>query len=255
MTKPYEVFAQYYDYHMRHVDYPRWLQQILTLYARHSKRTLHKVHELACGTANVASLLVEQGYQVSASDSSNAMLQIAQTKQFAPELSLADMTAALPDKGYDLVLCLFDSINYLLADDQVHQLLNSVAAALPAEGLFIFDISTLKNSLDNFNHYVDVVDKDDCYLVHQADYDELKHRQITHLTMFQRYDNHYLRSDETHEQKVYRCAELSYIIDNSPLICEGIYSLYYDKNMIKQNINKLDYQYSRLFFVLKKPVK
>lgn len=249
---PYDTFAPYYDHYMKHVDYDKWTDKILYLYAQHTTLKLKDIHELACGTANIAERLVKKGYNVSASDRSLEMVKIAGQKDHAPKLVQADMTDELSSNSYDLVALVFDSINYLLETDKVSVLFSNVSKALRKNGLFIFDISTYKNSQDNFDDYISLDETKDHVLIHQAEFDPDNRLQKTKLTIFKRSDNHYIRMDEEHLQRVYSVQELLTLSESSRLECVGIYSMVYDKNLLKTNSRKLDHQYSRLFFVLKK---
>lgn len=248
----YDFFAPYYDRYMRHVDYDKWTEKILSMYNLHSSAKLRDILELACGTANISERLVRKGYVVTASDRSGEMLKYAAQKEHKPRLQQAEMTDELPADAYELIILVFDSINYLLEKTDITRLLENISKALKKNGLFIFDISTHRNSLENFTDYVNIDETNDYMLIHQADFDTEHRLQKTKLTIFKRSDNHYIRMDEEHQQRVYNTHELLYLIENSSLECAGIYSLVYDKNLLKTNTRKLDHQYSRLFFVLKK---
>ena len=247
----YDNFAPYYDKYMRHVDYDKWVKKILDIYSLHSSSKLTDILELACGTCNVSQKLVGMGYKVTATDRSMQMLKYAEQKPNAPKLYLSVMTDPLPEASYDLILLVFDSINYLLEYTDVSTLLSNISIALKKGGLFIFDISTYKNSSDNFDDYTHVDDSINHCLIHRAEFDHIKRLQKTRITIFQKQDNHYFRMDEEHIQKVYYVHELLQLCDSSPIECTGIYSQSYDKNLLKTNTKKLDHQYSRLFFVLK----
>lgn len=247
----YNKFAPYYDKYMQHVDYDRWTEKLLTLYKQHGNHPLNDILELACGTASISERLVRKGYQVTASDRSEGMLRYAAQKAYKPNLYQADMTDKLPEQAYDLILIVFDSINYLTEPVELEKLFQAVSPSLKTGGLFIFDISTYRNSTENFNGYLNLDEDKDYILIHRADFNAVSRMQKTHLTIFERSDNHYIRSDEEHLQKVYYVSEILAACSNSPLDCIGIYSLVYDKNLLKQNPRKLDHQYSRLFFVLR----
>ncbi len=244
----YEAFAPFYDHYMKHVDYDHWTAKILSLYHMHGNRELNDILELACGTANIAERLVRMGFNVTASDRSEPMLKIAELKDFKPSLKLSDMTEAHPQRAYDLVILAFDSINYLLEPNQVSSMLERTGKSLKKGGVFVFDISTRKNSAENFNGYLNVDETSTHVIIHRAQFDTARNLQHTDLTIFYREDNHYLRREEHHVQRVYYVNELLKHIAHSCLECVGIYSLNSNRNLRKENPNKLDQQYTRLFF-------
>lgn len=151
-SAPYHALAALYDTLMGDVDYDSWADYIDELIQIHGPKT-EKILEVACGTGSLALSLDELGtYDVTATDLSEAMIQIARKKAalaLSPvRFSVADMTDLNPYRDFDAVLCLFDSLNYLLEPNQVATALHEMHAALKPGGLLIFDISTEANSRD-----------------------------------------------------------------------------------------------------------
>jgi SAM-dependent methyltransferase len=72
------------------------------------------------------------------------MVELARKKsRGAADVVVADMRG-LPDLGvFDLVTCLDDSLNYLLAADEVGAVLHGIARLLRPGGLLVFDVNTL----------------------------------------------------------------------------------------------------------------
>jgi SAM-dependent methyltransferase len=237
---------------MRHVDYDKWTDKILSIYKNHTNRPLQDILELACGTASISERLVAQGYIVTASDRSEEMIKAASLKQHKPVLLHADMTSPLKENAYDLVIIVFDSINYLTDKEDISRLFTNVYQGLRPDGLFIFDISTYRNSMDNFSDYLNLDEAENYLLIHRADFDPEKRLQSTKLTIFRQVDKLYEKLEEEHQQRIYSVHDLIDLCDKSPLDCVGIYNLAYDKNLLKTNVRRLDHQYSRLFWALKK---
>lgn len=246
---PYNSFAAYYDHYMRHVDYDAWTDKVISLFNTHSNLKLKDIMELACGTANISERLVARGYNVIASDQSIEMLQIASLKHFKPTLTQADMTDELVPESYDLILLMFDSINYLMSKVKINQLFQNCKQGLKKGGLLIFDISTIKNSLENFNHFLNIDDTPEATIIHKADFDVETRIQKTFITIFLQKEDIYVRTDEIHKQQIYITSDLISCLNLNELDVVGLYSLNGMKNLIKQNLKKIDYQYSRLFFV------
>lgn len=249
----YSFFARQYDSYMAHVDYHCWVENIIKWQKRHSGSKCRKVMELACGTANVAGLLCQEGFEVEACDLSRQMLEIAQQKPVKPRLFRQSMTDKLPDGDYDLVICLFDSINYLLKKQEIKATLASVCDALKPGGLFIFDVSTLNNSVENFNDTYSFTRLDKGYLMHHAEYEDFSHKQRSHLYHFVKQPFSYSMERESHVQMVYRHYEIVELIHNSPLCLEAVYSTETQGNLLKRDQSMLDHKYPRLFYILKKP--
>ena len=251
-VRNYSIFAKYYDKYMSHVNYYKWVNFILNRFNKSHKENPRKILELACGTANISCRLVKKGLKVDASDISEEMLKIASQKPFCPNLLQRDMTTKLPKQTYDLVLLLFDSINYLMEKEKIIKLLNNIYISLVKKGLFIFDLTTQKNCERNFNGFINLEDKKDEYFVHQSDFNPADSIQTTHLTFFVKKGFLFSRTDEIHKQKIYKVEEITELINSTDFKLKGIYSIGYKENLLTRDLHILDKNFTRLFFVLGK---
>lgn len=104
----------------------------------------NRVLELACGTGNHAFELEKLGYHVMAVDYSADMLLQARSKAQACNSSVdfrqQDMRVLdIPERPFDLVVCLFDSIGYVATNENLLKVLHGVRTHLHPTGLFIFE--------------------------------------------------------------------------------------------------------------------
>jgi SAM-dependent methyltransferase len=99
------------------------------------------VLELACGTGSVLKQL-DSDYEVTGVDLSERMLEVAARKLPHARLIRADMTRVALDERFDVVLCVYDSINHLLKFAQWEAVFDRAHAHLEDGGLFIFDVNT-----------------------------------------------------------------------------------------------------------------
>jgi len=241
----YSHLAPIYDEYMRHVRYQDWADFALNSYQRIAGRPPQKILELACGTANISCILAKQGYRVVGEDISAQMLKIAHAKPHHPQLHLGNMLESTGEAGFDLTLLMFDSLNYLTCKEQISQLLLAAHHRTATGGVFIFDVSTLKNCQDNFDGLLDY-QKDPDKLVLQECF-LAEDTQVTNFHFFQKngflYDNHL----ETHKQKIYPCQTLVDLIKKSPWSLQGVYC----QGKLLQDLTAADAK-ERLFFVLQK---
>ncbi len=240
----YSHLAPIYDQYMSHVRYQEWTQFVLDTYQEVKGCKPQKILELACGTANIACRLVEQGYDVLGEDISQQMLSIAKAKPHHPRLQLGDMLEKAGDTGFDLSLLMFDSLNYLANQKQIAQLLLATHHRTTSGGLFIFDVSTLRNCQDNFDGLLDY-QKDEQQFVMQECYLQ-EDTQVTNFHFFQKNGYLYDSFVETHQQKIYSAQTLINLIAKSPWQLKGVYS---QGKLISPT--QAD-QAQRLFFVLGK---
>ena len=255
-AKSYGFFAEFYDRYMSHVDYSSWLDMVLS-WAHHFQDSPPKtVLEMACGTARIAEQLVFKGLEVDAFDGSAFMLHEANKKSFKPKLYLACLTdAPKKENHYDLILCLFDSVNYLLKIEELSLTLQNAWRALKPGGIFVFDISTINNSQQNFYDTIQKHQFGSSMIVHHAFFDELRLRQRSFLTLFRKKPLGFVMSREEHCQRVYYHREIMSVIKNSSLELLGIFSPEIRGNLINRKQQNLDVRYPRLFYMLQKKLK
>lgn len=248
----YGFFADRYDEYMSHVDYEEWYHLLRKWQEEYSERECKKALELACGTAAIARLFAMDGVEIHACDASAQMLENAAKRGANIRLYQAAMSDPIPEKDYDLVVCMFDSINYLCDKRLIKRCLEEVYQALAPGGIFIFDISTLGNSLDNFCDDCTLTDEPEGIMVHHAYYEPWTKRQISRLELFENWGEGCYRRSELHRQRVYLASDMVDMIEDSPLELLGVFGREPHVNLYPKKISSADTRYNRLYFVLKK---
>lgn len=154
--REYSKLAEIYDAVMEDVDYEYWADFIDALIQQHHPRPT-RLLELACGTGSLALSLDElECYEITATDKSPEM--IAQARRKAPgggngvRFRVMDFLDIQTDRKYDVVICIFDSVNYLHSPERVVTMLEETKKALTPRSLFIFDFTTPRNSIQAINY-------------------------------------------------------------------------------------------------------
>ncbi len=98
--------------------------------------------ELGCGTGSILARL-ELIPTLAGLDRSPQMLERARVKVPRAELFQGDMAAFSLGKRFDVVICVFDSLNHLLTLDAWQSLFTAAHDHLVEDGLFIFDVNTI----------------------------------------------------------------------------------------------------------------
>lgn len=146
-VKEYEYLAKYYDYLLGDEEaFDFWLEYI-------NAKDYHTVLELASGSGVLAGILKKQGKEVTASDISKEMKEVA-TNNFDGEYLILNMIDFDLHKKYDLILCVCDSINYLY-DEELEQMFKSVYKHLNDGGRFIFDMHNPKRLKEFDEEYIE----------------------------------------------------------------------------------------------------
>ncbi len=134
--KPYRVLANGYDQVMAHVDYPAWAAYVQALIIEFQPNA-SSITELGCGTGKLAACLQSvgpppSGYRYAALDGSAAMIQYAEaTRGGLPiQFGVAQFVDPVPVPPADVVLLLYDGLNYLLDPGNVSALLDRIFDAL-----------------------------------------------------------------------------------------------------------------------------
>jgi len=140
MLKPYQKLADYY--------YDEWgnfsLQylELIDYIASEYGFVPDSILDIACGTGNLISALHSMGKHVVGCDISPQMITIAQKNNPNIEFHVVDMTQIDLNRKFDLAVCAFDSINYLLTENDVSKLFSVVHTHLVDSGFFLFDVNT-----------------------------------------------------------------------------------------------------------------
>lgn len=146
-VKEYEYLAKYYDYLLGDEEaFKFWLEYI-------NAKDYHTVLELASGSGVLAGILKKQGKEVTASDISKEMKEVA-TNNFDGEYLILNMIDFDLHKKYDLILCVCDSINYLY-EEELEQMFKSVYKHLNVGGRFIFDMHNPKRLEEFDEEYIE----------------------------------------------------------------------------------------------------
>jgi SAM-dependent methyltransferase len=138
----YDALAAAYDTLTAGYAHDRWLAAITALAAEHGLGG-RRVLDVACGTGKSFLPLLDRGWEVTACDISPEMAALASGKAGGrADVHVADMRE-LPVYGrFDLITCLDDAINHLLAEDDVVAALGGMRANLAPGGLIAFDVNT-----------------------------------------------------------------------------------------------------------------
>jgi SAM-dependent methyltransferase len=137
----YDFLARHYDLMIivNGTERVKLLQALIEEYRPDAKTLL----ELACGTAyNLVGLAPR--YEVFGLDLSEGMLEVARKKIPSATFYQADMSKFDLKERFDVILCVFDSINHLLDFAQWQSLFEHAHDHLNPHGLLIFDINTLE---------------------------------------------------------------------------------------------------------------
>ena len=108
---------------------------------RQHKPKAQTLLELACGTGAILKILAKS-YDVAGLDVSPQMLAIARKKLPHVPVYRKDMVRFELAVKFDVIICVFDSINHVLKFTDWQKIFRNAARHLEEDGLFLFDINT-----------------------------------------------------------------------------------------------------------------
>lgn len=184
---------------MKDVDYEDWANYIIKIASRFVKKNKPEVLELASGNCRLASILSKNFPDIHVSDLSYFML--IQNKENSLQKVCCDMTLLPFKKNFDLVISTFDSVNYLLSKRKLLTLFNEIKKVLYPSGIFTFDVSLEKNSMDFLESYITEGQSDRYEFKRKSKFQ--KNIRI-HKNVFDFIDKEGNKYREVHKQKIFR---------------------------------------------------
>lgn len=223
----YQAFSVIYDRVMCEIPYDEWFEKLSALLKRQGKGGGH-LCELGCGTGEMAGRFFDAGYEVTGIDLSPDMLARAVDKRREGQEILyvnQDMTHFSLHKRADVVLCICDSINYLLDEEELLQTFQCVRDNLTEDGLFVFDMKTEYCYADVLGDTVRVEDDDGYTVIWENCYnreDKINEYMLT-MFLYQEDVRLYERYDECHCQRAYTREEVEGLLSRAGLALQACY--------------------------------
>ena len=218
----YTDFAEVYDMLMDDVPYADWAEHII--------RLLHEngiedglILDLGCGTGALTELLAEAGYDMIGVDLSPEMLDVANAKKVESGHDILylcqDMRAFELYGTVRAVVCVCDSINYILKEEELTQVFKLVNNYLDPKGLLIMDYNTVHKYRDVIGDTVIAEDRGECSFIWENTWHEEDEINEYDLTIYvEEEDGRYRRFDETHLQRGYTEAQMQSAITEAGMV-------------------------------------
>ncbi len=174
----------------------------------------HTWLDLCCGTGSLLKLACEHGFEAVGVDRSPHQLRHA--RKNAPEARLlrADIRSFALARRFDVITCLFDSLNYVTKPGEVGRVLRNVRRHLAPGGLFAFDVNTQEGHRRAWRGAWIRRGKL-CTLIGESSCDERTHLAYLRLTGFVKEGRLFRRFEEQHVQCGYEMDEMDTLLRRS----------------------------------------
>ena len=224
MTKPdipYNSIALVYDefgldeFSLRMIPYIKSILGIKTFRGM-------KILELACGTGSAAIELAGKGAIVTGLDSSESMLKLARKKMKSSRRKVkfikADLRTFEIGGSFDLILCLFDTLNHFTHINDVQNILTNARGRLKNRGNLVFDLNTHYGFRKNWDNWRVVRESDRFYSIWDTVYNAKE--QIAEITImaFSKSQNQLIKVAEVNvPERAYTSAEVKKMVKTAGL--------------------------------------
>lgn len=254
----YTGFAEVYDLFMDNVPYKEWSQYLISLLQEYGILE-GIVLELGCGTGKMTRLLAQAGYDMIGVDSSQEMLQVAREQEWAAdrfeagdigkderaanESASAETGRKVSDilylhqdmREFELygtvkaVVCVCDSLNYILEEEELLAVFSLVNNYLDPGGIFIFDMNTLYKYREILGESTICENREEGSFIWENFYDDKEQMNQYDLTLFIREQDAqdlYRKYEETHFQRGYELQKVRSLLEQAGMEFVAMYDAF-----------------------------
>lgn len=151
---PYTLLADYYD--SAWYEYSEYMEQLIVDLERESRHRFLRICDAACGSGLLLQNLHDGERILSGYDQSSHMIDRARMRLPTAELAVGDIREVPPFPGpFDLITCVYDSLNYLLRTDDLRRFLRAIRGIIASEGVLVVDLNdhTMYTGRDGTVHH------------------------------------------------------------------------------------------------------
>ena len=200
---------------MSYVDYSKWAKYILRIV---EKAGIEKgiIIDLSFGTGLFWNHWYNPDLKRIGADISLPMLRQYKNAKTVGKPNLVNndiCNIAFKDNIADVMLSLYDAINYLNTRFKLRAAFSDVNRVLKPGGYFIFDMVTRRLCEKYFSNYQDIIKVGDAEIIRKSVYNPSKSLQFNHFMI----KKNGVLSKERHIQKIYTIAEMQQAIEKANL--------------------------------------
>lgn len=228
----YKALAPIYDDLMRDINYEDWADFIDEVIQTHHPEA-ETILELGCGTGSFSISLDELDfYDITATDFSEEMLDIAKTKAVFKQsnidwkqLDFHKVSEFETDKTFDALLMLFDTVNYIQNPDDIVSVLKDLKSLMAENGVLIFDFTTPANSIAAEESLNEEGVSNQYYYRRKSYYLESERYHYNEFEIDEMDDDGEIVDQylEVHRQKIYTLKEMREIVKKAGFNLEAAY--------------------------------
>lgn len=167
--------------------------------------------DLCCGTGSLISLARRARFEVTGVDVSASMLEIAKENSPDARIVRSDIRELELKLRYDVITCVFDSLNYLVTIRDIALVFKRVREHLGDGGVFIFDVNTYAGLQEQW-HETTVTRGDEFTVIAQTSFDPRTALGRCLFTGFVRSGRTFKKFEEEHIERGYKPFEIEQLL-------------------------------------------
>lgn len=163
--------------------------------------------DLCCGTGRLLKLVCENGFVAHGVDLSPHQLKYAKVNAPGATLVRADVGDFSLGQTFDVVTCMFDSLNYLTTRKDLCRAFRRARRHLSEDGCFMFDMNTFAGLQDTWCR-TSTIREPGRIIINETSFDEQRGLGRCLITGFIRAGLLYRKFEEEHLERGYRAEEI-----------------------------------------------
>lgn len=242
----YKIMARFYDTMMNADKYEGW-KVLITDVVNQYHIPIGTCLDVACGTGNISKLLIDLDFKVLGIDISSDMIKIVQAKFPTEQFICTDARDFEIDsevqRRITFVVSFYDSLNYLLSDEDMLKTFNSVYCNIPSGTIFLFDMNTIDHVKAAQQYKPRVLEGADFYSVYRSGGDGIIWN--IDIDIFMKEGSLYRLVKEKHAERGYNTEDIVPLLEKAGF---NLLEIKEEYKTYEDGINRL----SRLYFIAQK---
>ena len=170
--------------------------------------------DLCCGTGSLLKPVCEAGYEAVGVDISRHQLKYARQNAPGARLVRGDVRDVALGRTFDVITCLFDSLNYLIEPADLLRAFRNARRHLADDGLFLFDMNTLEGIGERWRQAF-VFRDPHRLLINETSFDPETGLGHCRITGFVKHGKLYRKFEEHHVERGYHPDEIDGLLSRA----------------------------------------
>lgn len=170
--------------------------------------------DLCCGTGSLLLLASAEGFKAVGVDISKSQIKCARSNAPKARFMVRDIRQLSLDRRFDVVTCMFDSLNYLTTKRDLLTAFRTAKRHLAQGGIFAFDMNTFEGLQVQWCK-TQTIHEHDLTLITETSFDAKRALGQCLITGFLRDGKLYRRFQEEHVERGYRAQEIEDLLDRA----------------------------------------